>query len=76
MNLPAHLQAYLIDLRSDHRFQAIMKAIPRTKLKPFPKSGEPEKAMRDLIFDSGKLAAESFIMLEVLGYDPNDRPTD
>lgn len=53
-----------------------MKAIPRTKLKPFPKSGEPEKAMRDLIFDSGKLAAESFIMLEVLGYDPNDRPTD
>ena len=76
MNLPAHLKAYLLDLRADERFHQVISAVTRTTLRPFPRSGDPEKAMRDLIFDSGKLAAETSIMLEVLGYEPNDRKSD
>ena len=76
MNLPEHLKVYLLELRSDHRFHEVMKAMPRTIIKPFPPNTDLEKATTAFVFASGKLAAEKSIMIEVLGYDPTDRSTE
>ncbi len=76
MNLPDHLKAYLADLRSDLRFHEVMKAIPLTTLRPYAPNTDLEKATTNLIYASGRLAGEKFIMVEVLGYDPTDRQSE
>lgn len=76
MNLPNHLKEYLAHLRADERFQQIVRAIPRSKLRPFPANGDREKAANDLIYLSGKLAGEKAIMIGLLGHDPDDRQSE
>lgn len=76
MNLPEHLKVFLAELRSEPRFHEIMKAVERTTLKPYAPNTDTEKATTALIFQSGRVAGEKFIMLEVLGYDPTDRQSE
>jgi len=76
MNLPEHLTAYLLDLRAEPRFREVMKAVTRTAIKPYAPNTDVEKATTSLIFQSGRLAGEKSIMLEVLGYDPTDRQSE
>lgn len=74
--LSEHLKVHLARLRSDPLFHEILKAIDRTRIRPFVPNTDREKATDSLIYASGKIAGERDVIVEVLGYDPNDRPAE
>jgi hypothetical protein len=73
MKLNAHLQAHLERLRADPLLAEILRSVERTRIRPFIPNTDRDKATDGLIYASGKVAGEKHVLIEILGYDPDDR---